>query len=143
VTDPFVLDTNVVSELLRPVPHPAVAEWMRRHGEHTYLTTVTRAQLRYGAARLPTGARKRRIEAMVEEVLAVFDADTLPFDVAAADSYADITADRERAGRPRSMADTMIAAICVAHDCALATGNVQDFDDAGLRALVNPFESSQ
>ncbi len=139
---PVVLDTNVVSELLRVAPAETVLAWMAVHGGGSLLTSITRAELRFGVERLPAGRRRRQVGALVDDVLAEFDADVLPFDATAADAYAALAARRERSGRPKPMADTMIAAICLANGVGLATRNVADFADAGLRSLVNPFEPS-
>jgi predicted nucleic acid-binding protein len=137
----IVLDTNVVSELLRATPDERVLEWMGRHGEATLLTTITRAELRFGVARLQSGVRRERIHDMVEGVLVDYSDDTLGFDQRAADIYGELMAARERSGRSKPMADTMIAAICLAHGCGLATRNTADFAGAGLVQLVNPFEA--
>lgn len=109
------------------------------HGEDAYLTAVTRAELLFGVARLPKGARRTRIAGLIEKVLAEFEGDTLPFDNAAADSYGELTARRERAGQPKPMADTMIAAICLANGCGIVTRNTRDFEDVGLTTVTNPF----
>lgn len=135
----MVLDTNVILESIRPAPSVAVLEWMRRHGEVTSLTTITRAELRFGVGRMPHGARRQQVAAAVNAVLAEFEVDTLPFDRGAADHYGALAAQRELEGRPKAIADTMIAAICLAHGCGLVTRNTADFDDAGLVALINPF----
>ena len=135
----LVLDTNVISELLRLEPNVAVQEWMRRDGEVTALATITRAELRFGVGRMPRGARRQQVAAAVDAVLAEFEVDTLPFDRRAADRYGELAAHQERSGAPKPMADTMIAAICLANGCGLVTRNTADFDDAGLVALINAF----
>lgn len=135
----LVLDTNVISELIRLEPNVAVQEWMRRNGEVTALTTITRAELRFGVGRMPRGARRQQVAAAVDAVLAEFEVDTLPFDRRAADRYGELAAHQEGSGAPKPMADTMIAAICLANGCGLVTRNTADFDDAGLVALINPF----
>lgn len=136
---PQVLDTNILSELVRPAPDPAVLEWMRINGDGAYLTVVSRAELRFGVARMPQGARRTRIAGLIETVLAEFEQDTLPFDRAAADSYGELAARRERVGGPKSMADTMIAAICLVNGFGVVTRNTRDFEDVGLPAVTNPF----
>lgn len=130
----IVLDTNVVSELMRREPSPAVIEWVDRlSAETVFITAVTEAELRYGVARLPDGARKETLARKVDELITHDLADqVLPFDGDAATHYADIAANRERQGRPISMADAQIAAICRAYRAVLGTRNVADFADTGI-----------
>jgi toxin FitB len=138
----IVLDTNVVSELIRHAPEPRVVFWVDRFpAEDVLLTAVTAAELRYGAARLPEGRRKRELYNKVEGLLAEdFRDQILPFDAQAATHYAEIAAARERAGQPISMADAQIAAICRLYSVGLATRNVDDFANTGVDA-VNPWDS--
>lgn len=136
----IVLDTNVVSELMRPRADAAVVDWVdRQHAGDLWLTAVTLAELLYGIGRLPDGRRKAdlatRLEAMVEEDL---DHRIAVFDVTAASHYADIVVVRERAGRPISAADAQIAAICRSHGALLATRNIDDFAATGI-AIANPW----
>ncbi|GAA3790054.1 type II toxin-antitoxin system VapC family toxin [Amycolatopsis tucumanensis] len=138
----IVLDTNVVSELMRRAPEPSVVDWVDGHpAEHVFITAVTAAELRYGAARLPDGQRRDQLIVRGAELLTEdFQEQVLPFDDAAAEQYAGIVAGRERAGRPISMADAQIAAICRCYGAPLATRNVEDFSGVGLRVL-NPWEA--
>lgn len=139
----IVLDTNVVSELMRKTPERGVISWVDRFSAAEVLVTaVTAAELMYGVARLPDGRRKRELRAQVEGLLAEdFQDQILPFDSRAAAHYAEIVASRERAGRPISMADAQIAAICRNWSAGLATRNVDDFVDTGIEA-VNPWDAS-
>lgn len=132
----IVLDTNVVSELMRAEPAGTVVEWVDAWPAlELHLTAITVAELLYGVARLPAGRRKRalatRVEAMIEQD---FDQRVLAFDQVAAAHHATLVVDRARAGRPISMADAQIAAICRSFDATLATRNVHDF--AGTRVTV-------
>ncbi len=138
----IVLDTNVVSELMRKAPEPRVVSWVDRFSVSDVLVTaVTAAELKYGVARLPKGRRKRELQAKIEGLLTEdFEDQILPFDAPAATHYAEIVASRERAGRPISMADAQIAAICRNWSAGLATRNVDDFVDAGVDA-VNPWDA--
>jgi predicted nucleic acid-binding protein len=140
----IVLDTNVVSELMRPVPELGVAGWVDRFPvEDVFVTAVTAAELRYGVARLPEGRRKRELFAKVDGLLAEdFQDQVLPFDGLAATHYAEIVASREHAGRPISMADAQTAAICRNWSADLATRNVDDFRDTGVYVL-NPWGAAQ
>ncbi len=135
----IVLDTNVVSELMRPEPAVVVVGWVdRQPGAEIYLTAITVAELLYGVARLPEGQRKvdlaERIEALLSDD---FEHRIAPFDETAAAHYADIVVRRERSGRPISTADAQIAATCRSHQALLATRNVDDFTDTGV-VIVNP-----
>ncbi|WP_019807443.1 type II toxin-antitoxin system VapC family toxin [Saccharomonospora halophila] len=137
----IVLDTNVVSELMRPEPDSRVMTWVDRlPAEDVFVASVTAAELRYGAARLSDGRRKRELVVKVEELFAEdFQGRVLPFDDAAAACYAEIAVERERAGQTVSMADAQIAAICRSHGTPLATRNIKDFSGTGVD-LVNPWD---
>src|SRR5262245_42150249 len=133
----IVLDTNVLSETLRPEPASKVLEWMRSQPNTALFTTaITEAELYYGIALLPSSRRRRALEAVVS---AIFEQDlagrVLPFDSAAAREYADIAASRRRAGRPISEPDARIAAIVRSRGAALATRNVNDFAGCKLEVL--------
>ena len=121
----ILLDTNVLSELIRPEPDSAVTEWLDSLDAATVATTaITAAELLYGVARLPTGRRKERLgEAIGELIEEDLDGRVEPFDAAAAGHYADLLSDRERAGAPISAADAQIAAICRKLGATLATRN--------------------
>lgn len=136
----IVLDTNVVSELMRREPDRAVLAWVDQcPAERVFLTAITAAELLYGIARLPEGARKDILAVRTGELLDEDFVDrVLAFTVAAAAEYAGIVSSRERQGRPISMADAQIAAICRLHGAELATRNVKDFADTGLR-VVDPW----
>ena len=133
----IVLDTNVVSELMRPMPSPAVETWMSAQpAAGMFISAVAEAELRYGLALLPEGQRQRRLLAQAEAMLAEdFAGRILPFDSAAAEAYAPIAAARRLAGRPISQADAQIAAIAASRGAAIATRNVTDFTDCGIVVL--------
>lgn len=138
----IVLDTIVVSELMRPQPAPTVLVWMNAQpADRLWLCSVVVAELLYGIARLPDGTRKRQLATAVEGmVLEDFAGRTLPFDLEAAATYAQLVVRREAAGQPITMADAQIGAICLAQGATLATRNTRDF--AGLHLnLVNPWDS--
>lgn len=138
----IVVDTNVVSELMRADPAMELLVWADAHpARETHLTAITVAELLYGVARLPRGRRKRDIgDEVVRMVEEDFGQRVLAFDHAAAGHYADIVAQRERAGRPISMADAQIAAICRSHGGPLATRNIDDFSRTGI-TVINPWDS--
>lgn len=135
----IVLDTNVVSEMMRDAPDPNVLAWTDSVGRlHT--TAVTLAEVGYGIARLPEGRRKDRLTATVAQAFADFDELVLPFDARAARRYAEIVAGREQTGRPITAADAQIAAICSSHRATLATRNISDFESTGI-GLLNPWNN--
>ena len=138
----FAIDTNVASELMRPEPVPAVADWIAgRDAEEIYLTAVSEAELLYGIAILPTGRRRNTLEAAMNRWLDQgFRERILPFDSAAARAYAEIAADRRRAGRPISLADCQIAAICRSRGAALVTRNARDFEVTRIK-VVDPWSA--
>jgi len=136
----IVLDTNVVSELIRTAPAHQVLAWVDARPALTLaITAVTAAELLYGVARLPRGRRASLLADAVRDVLEVdFAGRVLPFDLIAATHYADIVTAREQVGRPISAADAQIAATCRSHGCGLATRNERDFDGVGID-VVNPW----
>lgn len=136
----LVLDTNVLSELMRPVPEAAVVEWVARYpGGSLFTTTVTEAELRYGLSLLPAGARRRQLIAAFESMMAEdFDGRVLSFDRTAARVYADIMAGRRQLGRPMTQFDAQIASIARSRDAAVVTRNIRDFSDCGIE-VFNPW----
>lgn len=138
----IVLDTNVVSELMRAEPAPAVVEWLRQSSSAgLYTTAVTVAEIRYGIARLPEGQRRESLHQAANEIFAAFPRQVLPFDLAAAGAYADVVAGRERLGHPIDGFDAQIAAICRTRTAALATRNTKDFTDTGIE-VVDPWQDA-
>lgn len=138
----FVLDTNVVSELIRPAPNPAVVAWVGgRPAGSLFFTAVGEAEMRLGVAIMPAGARRDALAAEVDAMLREdFARRVLPFDSSAARDYAKIAAARRRAGRPVSHADCQIAAIAASRGGQLVTRNVRDFEGIEI-AVINPWES--
>lgn len=136
----MVLDTNVVSELMRAAPESAVLNWLdAQPSSELWLTAVVAAELMFGVARLPEGGRKQQLAHNVAAMLEQdFAGQVLAYDLAAASIYAELVAQRERAGRPIAMADAQIAAICLAHGASLVTRNEKDFDGLGLM-VINPW----
>ena len=136
----IVLDTNVVSELMRDSPQPQVLSWLDDQLASTlFVTAITEAELRYGVEILPAGQRRDRLFAEVEGTLREdFAGRILPFDSAAARAYAVIAADRRAAGRPISQADCQIAAIARSRGARVATRDVDDFAGCGVE-VMNPW----
>ena len=136
----IVVDTNVLSELMRPRPEPSVIAWFSgQDSAELYFTAIGEAELRTGAAILPAGRRRDRLAAEIDATVREdFAGRVLPFDSAAARAYADIAATRRSEGRPILQADCQIAAIARARDAAIATRNVSDFERCGI-ALIGPW----
>ena len=136
----IVLDTNVLSELLRPRPAPQVEAWLAaQDGARVYFTAVGEAELRHGVALLPAGRRRTALGAAIDGVLDEdFRDRILPFDREAARAYAVIAAARRAVGRPISQFDCQIAAIARAHGASLATRDTGDYGGCGV-ALIDPW----
>jgi toxin FitB len=136
----IVLDTNVVSELMRIEPSPAVLALLGEHsGSEVFTTAVTLAEIRYGIARLPAGRRKETLREAASEIFAAFPDQVLPFDLAAAAAYADVVAHRDGLGNPINGFDAQIAAICRIRAATLVTRNTKDFTDTGV-ATIDPWQ---
>ncbi|MBV9237742.1 MAG: type II toxin-antitoxin system VapC family toxin [Xanthobacteraceae bacterium] len=137
----ILLDTNVLSELMRPAPSVAVENWIGRQPVASiFISAITEAELRYGVALLPEGRRQVQLLAKIEAMLAEdFAGRILPFDSPAASAYADIAVTRRRLGRPMSQADAQIAAIASSRGASLATRNMDDFLDCGID-VVDPWQ---
>jgi predicted nucleic acid-binding protein len=136
-----LLDTNVLSELLRAVPDPAVVAWISAQAaESLFVSSVTEAEMRLGARLLPAGKRRQALEialaSMFEEE---FAGRIRPFDTAAVLGYIEVVWRRRAAGRPISQFVAQIAAIALHHGDQLATRNVSDFAGCGL-SLVDPWK---
>lgn len=136
----IVLDTNVLSELIRSRSEARVVDWVdEQDAQLLAVTSITVAELLYGVARLADGARKTKLSAAVQALVRDdFSGRVLAFDGPAAERYAELVAERERNGRPISVADAQIAAICRHHDATLATRNTRDFDSTGI-GIVDPW----
>jgi len=136
----IVLDTNVLSEVLRPVPEPSVMAWLANQPRASlFTTTVTRGEILYGIRLLSDGKRRRGLWDAAKNI---FDEDfadqVLIFDSDAADMYAEIAASRRAAGKPISQFDAMIVAMARSRGASLATRNVKDFENCGTD-IVNPW----
>lgn len=137
---PYVLGTNVVSELMRERPDPAVLQALTTLDDSAWhITTMTEAELRHGVALLAAGRKKTRLQTALLALLAQdFSGRILAFDSVATVYYADIMATRSKAGRPLQVQDAMIAASCLAHVATLVTRNTRDFEGVGVD-VFNPW----
>jgi hypothetical protein len=136
----IVLDTNVISAVMRRDPSPSVLRWLdERETTSLFLTSVTLAEIRYGLRIMPDGRRRRGLEMRFEELVSRgFQQRLLAFDETAAHAYAEVMAHRKEIGRPMSAFDGQIAGIARSRGFAVATGNVRDFEGCGLE-ILNPF----
>jgi hypothetical protein len=139
----IILDTNVLSEVVKPQPSAEVLRWLAAHPpEQLFVTTITQAEILYGLELLAKGKRRTALMAAVD---AMFDEDfagrILPFDMEAARAFAGIAAARRASGRSISQFDAQIAAIARSHGAAVATRNTQDFADCGIKVL-NPWSAA-
>ncbi len=125
----FLLDTNVVSEWLKPRPNPGVVAWLAQVDEdETYLSVVTITELRYGIERLAAGVRRKRLDDWItQELLLRFDGRILPVDLTIADECGRLVARSEALGRPIDPRDAFIAATAEVYGLTLVTRNVSDF----------------
>jgi predicted nucleic acid-binding protein len=137
----ILLDTNILSELMRPAPAKGVEQWLADQPDASvFISAITEAELRYGVALLPAGKRRATLAAVIEDMLGEdFTGRILPFDSAAAVSFAEIAATRRQAGRPIAQADAQIAAIARSRGASLATRNVDDFADCEVE-IINPWQ---
>ena len=138
----IILDTNVISELMRPQPDPTVAAWIRSYDAQQFaLTAINVAEIRRGISRLPHGKRRDNLEQNFDQFLQdAFGERIWAFDEAAANLYGTLAARREEAGRSVDPVDLMIAAIAKYHRAAIATRNTNDFSGLGIK-LINPREA--
>jgi hypothetical protein len=133
----IVVDTNVLSELMKTSPAERVARWVAGcPARSVYTTSITQAEILYGILLLPAGKKREAIRSAAEAMFAAdFQGRILPFGSGAASIYARIAADRRRAGRPIAHHDAQIAAIASLEKAELATRNVADFEDCGIRVI--------
>lgn len=136
----FLLDTNVVSEWVKPWPDPGVIAWLAETDEdRVFLSVVTLAELRHGIERLADGGRRRRLDAWLRDELTLrFEGRLLPVDPAVAERWGELVARREAAGRPIGVMDAFIAATASRHGLTLVTRNASDFAST-VKAIVNPW----
>lgn len=139
----ILLDTNVVSEPLKPSPDPAVVQWLNTQApEDLYLPAIVAAELYYGWSILPDGRRKRVSGDLVDRVVSQFEGRVVPFDLAAAVEYGRLMATARSAGVGLPILDGQIAAMARAQGAALATRNVKHFEQTGI-PLLNPWEGTR
>ena len=140
----IILDTNVLSALMRTAPDTPVVEWLdHQPATSIWITSITVFETRFGLALLPQSRRRRALEAAFSRVLEEdLENRVLDFDAAAAAEAAALAASRHKAGRPLDLRDTQIAGIAVAQHATIATRNVRHFADLNVR-VVDPWTAGQ
>jgi predicted nucleic acid-binding protein len=137
----IILDTNVLSAIMRTTPEAAVVEWLdRQPADAVWLSSITVFETRFGLALLPKGRRRRELERAFESVLTEDLANrVLDFDSVAAATAAQLAADRQRAGRVVDLRDTLIAGIALARRATIATRNIKHFEGLDV-PVINPWD---
>nr|VFK42253.1 MAG: hypothetical protein BECKSD772F_GA0070984_11189 [Candidatus Kentron sp. SD]VFK48166.1 MAG: hypothetical protein BECKSD772E_GA0070983_11158 [Candidatus Kentron sp. SD]VFK77680.1 MAG: hypothetical protein BECKSD772D_GA0070982_10019 [Candidatus Kentron sp. SD] len=138
----IILDTNVLSALMRSRPEPVVAKWLDGQPvESVWITTITVFEVRFGFSLLPAEERRESLQTRFFQLLREkLEGRVLVFDDAAADEAATLAANRQKAGRPVDTRDTFIAGIALARKATLATGNTRHFHDLKV-TLINPWDA--
>ena len=139
----YLLDTNIISNIAKPVPSESLLAWMsEQNDEDLFISSLTVAEIRRGALEKPAGRRRDQLEVWFsgpEGPQALFAGRVLPFDENAGLIWARLMADGKAQGRPRSALDTIIAAVAEAHGCTVVTDNEKDFADI---QVVNPLRGA-
>jgi predicted nucleic acid-binding protein len=137
----IVLDTNVLSELMRPQVDPAIGDWINRFSQgDLFITAITRAEIERGLTLLPRGKRQSNYRRCADATYKQFKGRCLPFEESAAVQFGLVQAARQRAGRPISTEDAQIASIVLVHGMSLATRNTRDFRLIENLKLINPWD---
>ena len=140
----IILDTNVISELMKERPDQNVVEWINKQKQTILaITAITVAEIQRGISRLPEGKRRDRLDNnFIDFVENAFNGKILAFDEYAAYIYGKISSEREKAGFNTDAVDLMIAAIVKNHNGSIATRNTKDFQGCGIK-IINPWENKQ
>jgi predicted nucleic acid-binding protein len=139
----IILDTNIVSEMMKESPDQTVANWFKsQDNDHLYITVLTVAEIKYGISLLPEGKRRETLNADASHMFnSVFKNKILPFDYDAAYHYPLAHQHRKAVGKTMTVMDAELAAICKSNNAILATRNTRDFTDTPIK-LANPFVES-
>lgn len=139
----ILLDTNVVSEAIKPEPHPSVLAWLDAQvAETLFLSSISVAELLFGIGALPAGRRKDMLATRIDGLLDQFAGRALPFDASAARRYGDLAVRARAAGRGFPTPDGYIAAIAAAHGFAVASRDLGAFKAAGL-PVIDPWTAAR
>lgn len=135
----FLLDTNAVSEWVKPRPNPGLIRWMEEADEdRVFLSVISLAELRYGVERMPVGARRNRLEQWLQNELPLrFEGRILPVDGSIAEAWGRTVSRSESLGRPMGVMDAFLSATAETHRLTLVTRNVSDFPI--LKTVVSPW----
>lgn len=134
----IIVDTNVISELMRPSPDSRVLNWLNENAALLAASVVTTQELTFGAHRLAPGAKRERVERSIDQFASAFQGRLLPISIDAARLSGIVLATRLAMGRPTSTADAQIAGTALAYAAVIATRNTADFEDLGIE-LINPW----
>lgn len=139
----IVVDTNVISEFMRAKPDPIVIQWFnQQNSRNLYITVITLAEIGYGLRLMPTGHKTQILNSRFKGFVAkAFEERVLDFDLASAEAYIDLMANRKEMGLPMSIPDGQIAAIANVHRFSVSTRNTKDFEYCGVE-LINPFKDT-
>lgn len=137
----YLVDTCVISELVKKKPQEAVVDWLGNHETELYLSAITLEEMRFGALMLPEGKRRTALMESIDDLMAEFVARVWGIDALTADLCAQLHATAVSAGYTPTIEDLMIAATCIQQGATLVTCNVRDFDYLGI-PFVNPFEGA-
>jgi len=136
----YLLDTNIISEAVKPQPSPLIAEWVQgQAGADLFIATLTIAEIRRGILEIVAGRRRRQLERWFsgpDGPQRLFEGRILPFDLRAAMEWAQLMAEGTAVGRPRSAVDMIIASVAAANDCVVVTANERHFQ--GAIDFINP-----
>ncbi|CAK8725605.1 Ribonuclease VapC [Candidatus Electrothrix laxa] len=137
----ILLDTNILSEPMRPSPNKRVISWLDQQiVTDLFICAITKAEIELGIALLPESKKKQSLFAAAQEIFNSFSDRCLPFGATEASIYAEIIAATRKKGRTMSVEDALIAAVAVSNDFTLATRNIKDFESITALPLINPFE---
>lgn len=135
----YLLDTNVISELVKERPDPSVVAWIDEVDRGLlHLSVLTMGELRLGVASLASGRRKARLESWIFELTGAFEGRVIPIDQDTTEIWGELTSAARREGKPAPTLDTLIAATAVRHRLTVVTRNVKDFEQHGI-AVENPW----
>jgi predicted nucleic acid-binding protein len=135
----ILIDTNIVSEFMKPLPEPAVERWFLLNEDQCWIASVTIAEIAFGITKLDPGAKRSRLEAQLSEFRVMFANRTHGFGGDTAMLYGEVMGHARRSGTPMAIPDGQIAAIALERGAALATRNVKDFTSTALE-LINPWD---
>lgn len=136
----YLVDTNILSELTRPLPDPQVEEFLRQSKNRVFVSVLSIGEIRKGIACLPTSKRRGGLEDWLDsEIMPWFANRVLPVTLAIAERWGDFAAQSKTKGRPRPVVDAILGATAAIHDLVMVTRNLTDYEDLGV-VILNPWE---